>query len=65
MKRMAAGETIDPAFYCIREALLFEAPPGPLQRLNRALAIARRRRDPNRVTIKALQQCPPAATTRV
>ena len=51
MQRLAAGEDVDPSEYYFREAVLFEAPPGPHEWLNRVLAVGTGRRDPDAVTV--------------
>ena len=55
MQRLAAGEDVDPSEYYFREAILFEAPPGPHAWLNRILAIGTGRRDPVAVTVKVFE----------
>ena len=55
LKRMAAGEEVDPSLYYFREAILFEAPPGNHAWLNRILAIGTGKRGPNAVTIEAFE----------
>jgi hypothetical protein len=55
MQRMAAGEEVDPSLYYFREALLFEAPSGKNEWLNRVLAIATGQRGRNSVIIDAFE----------
>ena len=44
--RLAAGEVVDPASYYMRTAIRFETGPGPLDWLNRVLAVAIGQRPP-------------------
>ena len=53
MQRVAAGEDVDPSEYYFREAMMFEAPPGPYEWLNKILAIGKGWRGPNSVIIDA------------
>ncbi|MYF07441.1 MAG: DUF3237 domain-containing protein [Rhodospirillaceae bacterium] len=55
MQRVAAGEDVDPREYYFREAILFEAPPGAYEWLNRVLAIGTGRRDPNAVILEVFE----------
>jgi hypothetical protein len=40
LAKLAAGEAVDPAAYYMRTAIRFETGPGPLEWLNRVLAVA-------------------------
>jgi len=55
MQQMAAGEDVDPSLYYFREALMFEAPPGKYEWLNRLLAVGTGQRSPNEVIINAFE----------
>lgn len=55
MARLAAGEEVDPFLYYFREALLFEAPQGKYEWLNRVLAIGTGRRGKNSVVLDAFE----------
>jgi hypothetical protein len=46
LARIAAGEVVDPAAYYMRTAIRFETGPGPLEWLNRVLAVAVGQRPP-------------------
>lgn len=46
LARLAAGEAVDPALYYMRTALRFETAPGPLDWLNKVLAVAIGQRPP-------------------
>lgn len=46
LARLAAGEAVDPATYYMRTAIRFETGPGPLEWLNRVLAVAVGQRPP-------------------
>jgi hypothetical protein len=46
LAKLAAGEAVDPAAYYMRTAIRFETGPGPLEWLNRVLAIAVGQRPP-------------------
>ncbi len=46
LARLAAGEVVDPASYYMRTTLRFETAPGPLEWLNRVLAVAVGQRPP-------------------
>ncbi len=50
-----AGEDVDPSLYYCREALMFEAPPGKYEWLNRLLAVGTGQRSPNEVIINAFE----------
>ena len=55
MQRLAAGEDVDPSEYYFRESIMFEAPSGPYEWLNRVLAIGKGRRGLNSVIIDAFE----------
>ena len=55
LQRLAQGEDVDPALYYFREAIMFEAPAGKYEWLNRVLALGSGRRDPDLVTIEAFE----------
>ncbi|MEQ8701075.1 MAG: DUF3237 domain-containing protein [Bauldia litoralis] len=55
MRRLAAGEDVDPADYYFREAMMFEAPPGPHVWLNGVLALGTGRRDPDAVILDVVE----------
>jgi len=55
MQRLAAGETVDSGEYYFREAMYFEAPPGPYDWLNKVVAIGTGRRDPNEVILEVFE----------
>lgn len=40
LDRIAAGDAVDPATYYFRETMIFEAPAGPHDWLNRIIAVA-------------------------
>jgi hypothetical protein len=46
LAKLAAGEAVDPAAYYMRTAIRFETGPGPLEYLNRVLAVAIGQRPP-------------------
>ncbi|WP_270934507.1 DUF3237 domain-containing protein [Falsiroseomonas oryzae] len=46
LARLAAGDPVDPATYYMRTAIRFETGPGPLEWLNRVLAVAVGQRPP-------------------
>ncbi len=46
LANIAAGEVVDPATYYMRTAIRFETGPGPLEWLNRVLAVAIGQRPP-------------------
>jgi hypothetical protein len=46
LAKLGAGEAVDPAAYYMRTALRFETGPGPLEWLNRVLAVAVGQRPP-------------------
>ncbi|WP_237212907.1 DUF3237 domain-containing protein [Falsiroseomonas oryziterrae] len=46
LARLAAGESVDPAEYYMRTAIRFETGAGPLEWLNRVLAVAIGQRPP-------------------
>jgi hypothetical protein len=46
LARLAAGEAVDPGAYYMRTAIRFETGPGPLEWLNRTLAVAIGQRPP-------------------
>jgi hypothetical protein len=46
LAKLAAGEAVDPATYYMRTAIRFETGPGPLEWLNRVLAVAVGQRPP-------------------
>jgi hypothetical protein len=46
LAKLAAGEAVDPAAYYMRTAIRFETGPGPLEWLNRVLAVAVGQRPP-------------------
>jgi hypothetical protein len=47
LARLAAGERVDPGEYYMRTAIRFETGPGPLEWLNRVLAVAIGQRPPH------------------
>jgi len=53
--RIMAGENVDPSEYYFREALLFEAPPGKYEWLNKLIAIAKGGRLKSKVFIEAYE----------
>ena len=55
LQRLAAGEDVDPSEYYFRESMLFEAPPGAHEWLNRILAVGTGRRDPDAVIIDVFE----------
>ena len=55
MRRLAAGEAVDPGEYYFRESMLFEAPAGPYEWLNRVLALGTGRRDPAMVILDVFE----------
>ena len=55
MQRLASGEDVDPSLYYFRESIMFEAPAGPYEWLNRILAIGVGRREPNSVILDAYE----------
>lgn len=55
MQRLAAGEEVDASEYYFREAVYFEAPPGPHDWLNKVVAIGTGRRDPNEVILEVFE----------
>jgi hypothetical protein len=46
LARLAAGEAVDPSSYYMRTAVRFETAPGPLDWLNRVVAVAVGQRPP-------------------
>ena len=55
IERMAKGEPVDRSEYYFREALLFEAPRGPYEWLNRVLAVGIGERRPDMVRVEAYE----------
>lgn len=55
MRRLVAGEAVDPGEYYFRESMLFEAPAGPYEWLNRVLALGAGRRDPAMVILDVFE----------
>jgi Protein of unknown function (DUF3237) len=52
MRRLAAGETVDPAQYYFRTAASFEAAPGPHAWLSRHVVVGVGARHPEEVRIR-------------
>lgn len=55
LQRLAQGEDVDPALYYFRESMMFEAPSGKYEWLNRIIALGRGQRQPNTVIIDAFE----------
>jgi len=51
MRRLAAGEIVDPAAYYFRASPVFSAPAGTYEELNRSLYLCTGHREPNAVTL--------------
>jgi Protein of unknown function (DUF3237) len=51
MRRLAAGEIVDPASYYFRASPVLSAPTGKYDALNRSLYLCTGRREPNAVTL--------------
>ena len=55
MQRMAAGEDVAASEYYFRESMLFEAPKGPYEWLNKLIAIGRGQRRPDTVELSVFE----------
>jgi Protein of unknown function (DUF3237) len=51
MRRLAAGETVDPASYYFRASPSLSAPAGPYEWLNRSVYLCTGNREPSAVTL--------------